>query len=107
MKNCPNCGAPITGESCPYCATMFGQPPARLMIGKTIKCEFEHNGLTYAFDMLVEGFDLKAECDVSNYYSDTGLVYRAVINEGYAVAFNGHLEHKDGKFLEVRYDEAR
>lgn len=22
-KNCPNCGAPIAGEKCPYCGTVF------------------------------------------------------------------------------------
>lgn len=21
--NCPNCGAPITSEQCPYCGTLF------------------------------------------------------------------------------------
>lgn len=23
MTNCPNCGAPITGEKCEYCGTVF------------------------------------------------------------------------------------
>lgn len=23
-SNCPNCGAPKTGPSCPYCGTRFG-----------------------------------------------------------------------------------
>ena len=104
VTNCPNCGAPITGDSCPYCATMFGQPPAKLMLGKTVKCEFENDGMTYAFDMLVEGFDLKSKCNVTDFYSDGRLSYKAVCNVGYEVAFNGHLVRGDSGFLEVRHD---
>lgn len=27
MTNCPNCGAPITGQVCEYCRTVFEQRP--------------------------------------------------------------------------------
>ena len=26
MTNCPNCGAPITGDKCEYCGTVFRMP---------------------------------------------------------------------------------
>lgn len=28
MYNCPNCGAPITGEKCEYCGTVFNAETA-------------------------------------------------------------------------------
>ena len=27
MTNCPNCGAPITGDVCEYCGTVFNDTP--------------------------------------------------------------------------------
>lgn len=30
-KNCPNCGAPIVGDSCEYCGTVFAKRETRIM----------------------------------------------------------------------------
>ena len=44
MLNCPNCGAVITSEQCPYCGTLFYDFSA-IEIGKPcfLKIKYENN----------------------------------------------------------------
>ena len=41
--NCPNCGAPITAEKCPYCGTVFYDFSC-IELGKTAYIKLKHNG---------------------------------------------------------------
>ena len=40
MKNCINCGAPITGDECPYCGTKYDLRP------NPVSATFDENDLT-------------------------------------------------------------
>ena len=41
MSNCPSCGAPIAGEKCEYCGTVFDIPASKY-----------NNTLNYQYDQL-------------------------------------------------------
>lgn len=41
--NCPNCGAPITAEKCPYCGTLF-YDFSTIEVGKPSYIKIKHKG---------------------------------------------------------------
>ena len=55
-KNCPNCGAPIETEKCPYCGTMFLDFAAMVDVYDTFGSRLltlrPTSGLTLDFDIL-------------------------------------------------------
>lgn len=57
--NCPNCGAPIEGEKCEHCGTMFYDFGA-LEIGKLAYFKFILNGMVFMFKGIADA-DVTAE----------------------------------------------
>lgn len=47
MTNCPNCGAPIQGDICEYCGTVFNKPSGNAAIAEEASRLLE-NGLITA-----------------------------------------------------------
>lgn len=45
--NCPNCGAPITGDKCEYCGTLF-----RIKVHKEVARNVDAEPVTSAYDGL-------------------------------------------------------
>ena len=71
--NCPNCGAPITGDRCEYCGTQF--------IDTTVDCnkpfylKVRHNGTIFIEKVFVESMSVHVEpidtIEVMDLCSDT------------------------------------
>jgi len=101
MTNCPNCGAPISGSICPYCETRF-ENVASLAIGKTVTVSFEHGGMTYEFDMLVENLNIDADANTTDYYDWDGSCVFSMCYPEYSACFSGRVVERDGRHLAVR-----
>lgn len=104
MGNCPNCGAPITGKTCPYCSTVFDGLTPELAIGKVASISFEDSGVRYCFDMVIGDVDFKLEPAFVTLRNDLG--YEKVLRtdtRGYA-KFGGPIIPRGGRLV-TAYDE--
>lgn len=77
--NCPNCGAPITGDTCPYCGTEFARPEEalKLALGRRVSVSFEADGHLYEFDMVLDSARISASTATEGVYSD-GMLYHSI-----------------------------
>lgn len=96
--NCPNCGAPITMEKCPYCGTLFYDFSA-IEIGKPcfLKIKFDNN------IMLVKAISRNVDINMNTETCDAYDVLGSIITtftrsvgmdlsmEFSCVPFNNHL----------------
>lgn len=64
-KNCPNCGAPIDREKCPYCGTLFIDFAA-MDADKPFFMKIKHNG---------EIFVVKVKLNIMSMYSEPISLY--------------------------------
>lgn len=99
--NCPNCGAPITGNVCPYCNTRF-ENVADMALGETVTVSFQHDGWIYEFDMLVSGMNLDMSADTTVFYSDDMCVFTSLADPDYYAHFSGRVLKRDGSVYLVR-----
>lgn len=61
-KNCPNCGAPIETEKCPYCGTMF-LDFAAMDADHPFYMKFKRDGKIYILKVKMTSMELKTEHD--------------------------------------------
>ena len=61
-KNCPNCGAPIETETCPYCGTMF-LDFAAMDADQPFYMKVKQHGKIYILKVKMTSTDLKTECN--------------------------------------------
>ena len=61
-KNCPNCGAPIETEKCPYCGTMF-LDFAAMDADQPFYMKVKKDGKIYILKVKMTSIDLKTECN--------------------------------------------
>ena len=61
-KNCPNCGAPIETETCPYCGTMF-LDFAAMDADQPFYMKVKQHGEIYILKVKMTSMDLKTECN--------------------------------------------
>ena len=90
--NCPNCGAPITGESCPYCNTVFTRPESAiaLALGRKVSVSFEADGCLYEFDMVLDRAEIGSTA--SDYLYSDGMMYNTFrIAPEYEASLNGRI----------------
>ena len=98
ILNCPNCGAPITSEQCPYCGTLFYDFSA-IEIGKPcfLKIKWGNNIMLVKAD--VRNIDLNMSSDTVDTYDICGgricsFVTRSSMDmtmEFNCIPFNDHL----------------
>lgn len=88
---CPNCGAPVTGSSCPYCGTAHELPLQTMAVGKVATIRFEHEGTLYEMDARIEHFSLDDESIVENFYSFDGEVHPTIVSPDYRVSVSGRV----------------
>ena len=101
--NCPNCGAPVTGNTCPYCDTVFARPESAiaLALGRKVSVSFEADGCLYEFDMVLDNVRIDADVEPTDLYSD-GMLYTTIYSQPeYRASFDGRLvrserHHGDG-----------
>ena len=104
QTNCPNCGAPIQGEKCEYCGTIF-YDLSLIDISSPCFIKLKFNGLVFLSEMYV--------ADLSFSPHETGIVRRNIRGEmiretsnhmeldmklisinGYEVVNNGNLDRE-------------
>lgn len=59
-KNCPNCGAPIETEKCPYCGTMF-LDFAAMDADQPFYMKVKQDGKIYILKVKMTSIELKAK----------------------------------------------
>lgn len=59
-KNCPNCGAPIETEKCPYCGTMFVDF-ATMDADKPFYMKVKKDGKIYILKVMMSSMELRIE----------------------------------------------
>ena len=59
-KNCPNCGAPIETEKCPYCGTMF-LDFAAMDADQPFYMKVKQDGKIYILKVMMSSMELKAD----------------------------------------------
>ena len=71
--NCPNCGAPIIDNVCPYCGTYF-YDFATLEIGKVGHIKINHGEFHNIFNACLTDISTNLECNTNGLYGDGGLI---------------------------------
>ena len=59
-KNCPNCGAPIETEKCPYCGTMF-LDFAAMDADQPFYMKVKQDGKIYILKVMMSSMELRIE----------------------------------------------
>ena len=59
-ENCPNCGAPIETEKCPYCGTMF-LDVAAIDADQPFYMKVNHDGKIYILKVKMSSMELRIE----------------------------------------------
>ena len=59
-KNCPNCGAPIEAETCPYCGTVF-LDFAAMDADQPFYMRVKHDGKIYILKVKMTSMEFKVE----------------------------------------------
>lgn len=73
LLNCPNCGAPIDGEKCQYCGTVF-YDFAAINIDKPSYIKMRLNGELIMFKAILTNVEIRHEAPPSAFYADGRIV---------------------------------
>lgn len=83
-KNCPNCGAPIESEKCPYCGTVFINF-ACVDADKPFYMKIKSQGKIFLAKVVMT--DASFNTDYSELYGDGSLIQRAIRSQNLSVNF--------------------
>ena len=90
QSNCPNCGAPIDNDICPYCGTAHNLPPTTMEIGSIVPIRIEHKGHVFEFDLCIETFAANDMGPIYDIYSD-GIRFSTMHSPEWHVAMSGRV----------------
>lgn len=74
--NCPNCGAPITGERCAYCGSVF-YDWACIDADKPFFIKYKHGDMVRMSKAVLTGIKFTEECTPVSLY-EGNVIYRTV-----------------------------
>ena len=83
-KNCPNCGAPIESEKCPYCGTVFIDF-ACVEADEPFYMKIKSQGKIFLAKVVMT--DASFNTDYSELYGDGSLIQRAIRSQNLSVNF--------------------
>ena len=69
QNNCPNCGAAITEEKCPYCGVLF-YDFAAMELNKPFYIKFRNGSRVYRAKVLLDSLNIHHDMDNGYCYSD-------------------------------------
>lgn len=84
VKNCPNCGAPIESEKCPYCGTVFIDF-ACVDADEPFYMKIKSQGKIFLVKVIMT--DASFNTDYSGLYGDGSLIQRAIRSQNLSVNF--------------------
>lgn len=86
--NCPNCGAPIEAEKCPYCGTVILDFGA-IQIGAPTYVKFKLGEAYIITKMRVTEFSITPTYETSKFHDPTGVVMAScVVRTGAEIALH-------------------
>ncbi len=71
VLNCPNCGAPIASEQCPYCGTLFYDFSA-IEIGRPCFLKIKYDNNIILVKAAARNIDLNMSSDTTDAYDTLG-----------------------------------
>ena len=74
--NCPNCGAPIQADACPYCGTVF-LDWASFEMNRPTYVKVEHQGQVLMLQVIPNTVRLEMGTDQAILYEDSRVISRA------------------------------
>lgn len=74
MTNCPNCGAPISGDACQYCGTVIWDF-ATIELGKPQWIKVKHHGEIILVRAMIDSVSTHLSPPATSFYADCGLIY--------------------------------
>lgn len=69
QNNCPNCGAAITEEKCPYCGVLF-YDFAAMELDKPFYIKFRNGPKVYRANVLLDSLNIRHDMDNGYCYAD-------------------------------------
>lgn len=72
--NCPNCGAPITGERCEYCGSVF-YDWACIDADKPFFIKYKHGNMVRMSKAVLTGITFTEDCTPVPLYADNNICY--------------------------------
>lgn len=108
VTNCPNCGAPIDGDKCPYCGTRLVNV-ADLEAGEPIWLIFRDrhfDNVVRGLRVLVTGIDISAiDPDPVVFYADSKSIHWVHTTQDVTVELSGTLMPNEKGFFGIRLDK--
>ena len=108
VTNCPNCGAPIDSDKCPYCGTRLVNV-ADLEAGEPIWLIFKDrnfDNIVRGVRVLVTGIDISViNPDPVVFYADSQPIHWVHTTQDVTVELNGTLMPNEKGFYGIRIDK--
>ena len=99
MTNCPNCGAPIAAEKCPYCGTVF-LDFAAIQVGAPSYVKFKVGDTYIIARLVVDNLEIDSRQDTATYTDALGAPI-GVVTKGWGCDF-----HMDAHAVIDPYDSS-
>ena len=77
LLNCPNCGAPVTAEKCPYCGSVF-LDFAAIQVGAPSFVKFKVDGVYICARLVVTALDITPYHEATTYTDALGAPIKTV-----------------------------
>lgn len=74
MTNCPNCGAPISGDSCQYCGTVIWDF-ATIELRKPQWIKVKRDGMIILVRTMIDNVSTHISSSANGFYADSTLIY--------------------------------
>lgn len=78
LLNCPNCGAPVQNDICPYCGSVFLDWAAIDMSKPTFVKVKDRRGCIHLLKIVPLSISLRQNYAQNHFYADNEVIYRAI-----------------------------
>ena len=90
LLNCPNCGAPITAEKCPFCGSVF-LDFAAIQVGAPSYVKFKIGNSYVCARLVVTALDINPRYETATYRDGLGTVLKpAIVGAGCDFHMDAH-----------------
>ena len=98
VLNCPNCGAPITGEKCEYCGTVIYDFSV-IDMDKPSYIKMRLNGKLLIFHAILKNVSINTGNYFDHYYGDNQVIVSVQNNVGMSISADFDVIEKDGVLI--------
>lgn len=101
VLNCPNCGAPITGEKCEYCGTVIYDFSV-IDMNKPSYIKMRLNGKLLMFHAILKNVSVNTEDSYFDYYCDNQIIASVQNRVNTSISAEFDVIEKDGILVTER-----